>query len=132
MISKKIKSRYSNKMVSPKGYSTLKIEGDGAPKQITQEEFENGDRGYLLVPYIMKEHTDESLSDYKKFMSEYHKQHECCPKCGNIPHSTTLVGYVLHSDRREDYKDLNKCMCLVCGDHHTAHERVPKQLNSDD
>ena len=46
-----------------------------------------------------------------------------CPKCGAIPHSTTLMGYVL-SDI-ETYKDLNNCICSQCGDSHTCHDRVP-------
>ena len=62
---------------------------------------------------------------YDDFMEEYYKQHECCPKCGSDDHISTLVGYVLNMDRKEEYKDLNKCECLKCGDKHSAHDRVP-------
>jgi transcription elongation factor Elf1 len=57
-------------------------------------------------------------------MKKYHKEHEVCPKCGHKQHSTTLIGYPLFSDKREEYKDLNSCVCSNCGDKHTAHERI--------
>lgn len=57
-------------------------------------------------------------------MDKYRLLHEVCPNCGSREHSTTLVGYILNSDKREEYKDLNSCVCSFCGDRHTAHERI--------
>ena len=37
--------------------------------------------GIVYLPYIMVEHTDESLKEYKKFMTEYERKHKYCPKC---------------------------------------------------
>lgn len=37
---------------------------------------------------------------------------------------TTLVGYILYIDKKEEYKDLNNCTCLDCHDNHTMHERI--------
>jgi hypothetical protein len=65
------------------------------------------------------------MNEYNEFMEEYHKQHECCPKCGSDDHTSTLVGYILNMARKEEYKNLNKCECLECGDKHLVHDRVP-------
>ena len=77
-----------------------------------------------MVPWTTGEHSEESLKDYNDFMRSYKEQHKFCPKCKAISHTTTLMGYVLHSDKREEYKDLNSCVCQECGDYHTFHERV--------
>jgi len=61
-------------------------------------------------------------------MDTYKKQHKVCPKCGSTGHSTTLMGYILNSDKREEYKDLNSCVCSECGDKHTAHDRISIEL----
>ena len=57
-------------------------------------------------------------------MNEYHEKHKHCPKCGSKGYMSTLMGYVLHMDKKDDYKDLNNCTCSDCGDHHTTHDRV--------
>jgi len=80
--------------------------------------------GIVYLPYIMVEHTDESLKEYKKFMTEYERKHKYCPKCGGTSYSTTFVGYILNSEKRDEYKDLNSCKCQDCGNVHTKHERV--------
>lgn len=79
--------------------------------------------GLIWSPYIpmMVDKPDE---EYTKFMKEYHRMHALCPKCGASNHSSTLVGYILNLDKKEEYKDLNNCVCSNCGDKHTAHERV--------
>lgn len=82
------------------------------------------DRGYVLVPYVMADHTPESLRDYEEFMSGYRARHEVCPECGDKAHTTTLMGYVLYADRRDEYKDLNRCVCEGCGSHHVKHDRI--------
>lgn len=80
--------------------------------------------GYISAPYILGEHTEESRKKYDKFMKKYHKNHKYCPRCGFIKHTTTLVGYPLIDGKENEYKDLNRCECLSCGDIHTCHERV--------
>ena len=124
-MNKKIKSRYSDVSVNENFYSTLKINKPSDIKVLTDEEFKEGKQGYIYAPYVLCEHTEESLKQYNEFMREYHKQHECCPKCGSKNHSTTLAGYVLNWDKKEDYKDKNSCRCTKCGDVHSAHDRIP-------
>lgn len=58
-----------------------------------------------------------------------------CPKCGSESYSTTLVGYILNMDKKEDYKDKNRCVCQECGDVHTTHDRLsvtPEMLKNQD
>ena len=93
-------------------------------KNMNEKKVEN--QGIIYVPYVMKEHTDESLKEYNEFKSEYKKQHKFCPKCGSESPSTTLMGYIVNWDKKEEYKDLNRCVCQECGDVHTTHERVSK------
>ena len=67
-----------------------------------------------------------SSESHKRFMKKYDRDHKCCPVCGSDSYSTTLVDYFFNSENPESYKDLNDCTCSVCGDTHTAHERVTK------
>ena len=60
-------------------------------------------------------------------MKIYKKQHELCPKCGYKGHSSTLMGYVLDMNKKEEYKNLNICVCLKCGNRHTYHERISRK-----
>jgi ribosomal protein S27AE len=68
---------------------------------------------------------------YERYMVQYELDHECCPKCGETSHMSTLVGYVFNHEQPESYKDQNNCTCSNCGDKHTAHERVPKTKNNE-
>jgi hypothetical protein len=122
---KKIKTNYTNKMVDNKFYGKINVENQPIIKYSTEEEIKEGKQGYILAPYILGEHTEESSKQYDEFMKEYHKQHKYCPKCGGEQHTTTLVGYVLNWDKKEEYKDMNRCECMECGDKHSAHDRVP-------
>lgn len=61
---------------------------------------------------------------YHSFMNQYNKDHALCPKCKHSSHTSTLVSYAYYNDNPEEYKDLNKCVCLFCKDTHTTHERV--------
>lgn len=72
---------------------------------------------------VVKDLNEQSVKS-DNFKKEYYLNHKFCPKCGNEGHSTTLVGYILDMDKKEEYKDLNNCVCSKCGDIHTAHERV--------
>ena len=114
-----MKEDYKNKMIDKSRYSVVNIN----EKQLTEEEMK--EKGYVFVPYICVEHTEESSKQYDEFMDEYHKQHECCPKCGATKHTSTLVGYVLNWDKKEEYKDMNRFECMKCGDKHSTHDRVP-------
>lgn len=68
----------------------------------------------------------DSDERYRKAMVIYKEKHAACPKCGGLPHSSTLMGYAFNSDDPDSYQNLNDCVCSVCGDRHTYHERVPK------
>jgi hypothetical protein len=114
-----MEEKYKNKMIDKSRYSVVNINDN----KMSEEEMK--EKGYVFMPYICVEHTEESSKEYDDFMKEYHKQHECCPKCGETGCTTTLVGYVLNMDKKEEYKDLNKCVCSKCGDKHTIHDRVP-------
>lgn len=83
-------------------------------------------QGLVFMPYICVEHTEESSKAYDEFIDEYKRLHACCPKCGETGCTTTLVGYILNMDKKEEYKDLNKCICNKCGDKHIMHDRVPQ------
>jgi len=116
-MKKEIKTRYANKTINKNFYSEVKVKpGD-----------EGIGYGYIFAPYVLKEHTEESLTDYNKFMDEYRKLHKLCPKCGVMGHSTTLMGYPLIEGKRDEYKDLNNCVCSNCGNHHTTHERISEE-----
>ena len=75
----------------------------------------------IFVPYIFKEHTKESLNDYNLKIKEYKILHECCPKCKSTKYQCTLAGFIM----KDDYKDLNTCICSKCNDKHTVHDRIP-------
>lgn len=115
-----IEARYSKKMINPDFYCTMSI----------SENMNHDDSGVIWAPYILAEHTKESLKEYHKFMDKYKKKHAVCPKCGATGYSTTLMGYILNSDKCEEYKDLNNCVCSNCGDRHIRHDRISiKQYN---
>lgn len=114
-----MKEDYKNKMIDKSRYSVVNINEN----QLTEEEMK--EKGYVFAPYTCVEHTEESSKQYDEFMDEYYKQHECCPKCGAEEHTSTLVGYVLNCDSKDEYKDMNRCECMKCGDKHSAHDRVP-------
>jgi len=82
--------------------------------------------GHVFVPYILGEHTEESLKEYDDFMDKYDKEHQCCPKCGSESCRTTLVGYPLVEGKESEYQDKNRCTCMGCGDVHITHDRKPK------
>ena len=64
------------------------------------------------------------IDEDEKFRQKYKEDHRYCPKCGSEKYTTTLIGFPIYSDNREAYKNLNKCVCVDCGDKHTAHERI--------
>lgn len=77
------------------------------------------------IEFLMQERRE-----YKKVLKEYHLNHALCPKCGAKGHSTTYMGYIINTAKKDEYKDLNRCVCSECGDVHTTHDRV--KLNDND
>jgi transcription elongation factor Elf1 len=71
--------------------------------------------------------TKEQFKEFDDFMYEYYKEHSHCPKCGSKKYKNTLRGYDFFLDRKEEYKDLNTCICGDCGDVHTLHERIRRK-----
>ena len=63
-------------------------------------------------------------SERDDFRKEYDKKHALCPKCLSKKHTSTMVGFLLDLQNKENYRDLNRCECLKCGDKHYAHDRV--------
>jgi hypothetical protein len=114
---KQIKIRYDNKIVDSRFYSKITIDNQSPIDHSIEEDTKNCNVGYIYVPYIISEYTEESLEEYKK-------THKYCPKRGSIDYSTTLMGYILDMNKKEKYKDLNSCVCTKCGDKHTAHDKV--------
>ena len=82
--------------------------------------------GIIYAPFVLQTRT-ESNPEYDKFMKKYHREHSCCPTCGSNNLRTTLMGYPLHMDRKEDYKDLNAVTCEKCGYRGKRHDLVPKK-----
>ena len=107
---------FPNNSIDPSLYGKVEITGTGG-------EIPEG-CGIKWLPYVMQEHTPESLQRHKDFMNEYHAEHKECPKCGSNRYESTLFGYILDTSKPEEYKDLNSAKCLDCGDVHTIHERV--------
>lgn len=66
----------------------------------------------------------ESRNITNKLKKEYYDKHKLCPNCGEISHSVTLMDFIFNIDQPETYKDLNNCVCQVCGNQHTTHERI--------
>jgi hypothetical protein len=67
------------------------------------------------------------LDEYDKFMMDYRRDHKYCPQCGSEKYVVTLVDYILDFNKKEEYKDLNKCVCQECNDVHIMHERVKRK-----
>ena len=83
--------------------------------------------GYVYVPYVIREHTKESLSEYDKFMKSYNTEHSLCPNCGSDgPFRISLVGYPLIRGKESEYQDKNRSQCQRCGGVHIIHDRKPK------
>ena len=134
---KVIKSKYAEVVVKgdykkysppgPTGYpislSDLPSKGNYGPSSISIGKIDE-EAGIIYAPYILKEHDEESLQQYNEFMKWYKSQHKYCPICFSEQHSTTLMGFILNWEDKENYKDLNSCVCVTCGSKHTVHERI--------
>lgn len=125
MKNKNLMSRYATQTVNPNFYSTISLSGSSAPP--SENISKDGGPGYVMAPFTIKTSTKGPSKAYKKFMKAYRAQHELCPKCGSKNHESTLMGFVLNMDMKDEYKDLNRCKCMNCGDTHTAHERISRK-----
>jgi ribosomal protein L32 len=105
-------NKYDNEFVRKQLYNIY-----GKPKGFAYEEFSDE------LDKMVKAFNEQSIEN-DNFKKEYHKKHKLCPKCGASQNVTTLIAYVLYPDKKEEYKDLNDCVCLKCGDRHTVHERI--------
>lgn len=121
---KEIKTKYAKKIINNNLYGTINVNNSSIIEYLTEEDIKEEKQGYILAPYILGEHTEESSKQYDEFMKEYHKQHKYCPKCGGEQYTTTLMGYMLDWDKKDEYKDMNICVCMKCGDIHSAHDRI--------
>jgi hypothetical protein len=69
----------------------------------------------------------ESDRKRSEFMTQYNLDHAACPNCGDLAHSSTLAGFMYYSDKPDEYKNLNNCVCSHCGGKHKVHDRIPKR-----
>ena len=83
--------------------------------------------GFVYAPFVMCEHTEETLKEYNDIMDKYRAQHRCCPICSSRNYSTTLVGFFLDANHPDDYKDRNSVHCLDCGWKGIVHDLVPEK-----
>jgi len=65
-------------------------------------------------------------NEYNEFLENYNELHRCCPICGHDKFIATFVDYFLDLNNKENYKNLNECICLNCRDIHIFHERIKK------
>lgn len=66
----------------------------------------------------------EKLSkEQDEFLNDYNIKHKYCPVCGFEICRTNLVAFRLDLNNKEDYKDLNTCVCVRCGSRHKRHDR---------
>jgi len=67
----------------------------------------------------------KSRKESDDFRNQYHNNHKRCPSCGGEDYSSTLVGYVLNMNDKENYKNKNHIECLDCGFKGIIHDLVP-------
>lgn len=109
-----MENKYDNEFVRKQLYDIF-----GKPKGISYEGF--ADELATMIDEFNKQSID--IDNFKK---EYNEKHKLCPKCGAEEYTTTLMAFVVDMDKKESYKDLNDCICRMCKDVHTFHERIPK------
>ena len=107
-----MENQYDNEFMRKQLYDMF-----GKPKGVTYEDFREE------LDKMVAEFNEQDI-EIRKFKKEYREKHKYCPKCGAEPHISTLVGYAVSLDKKEEYKNLNNCFCSVCGDKHTTHDRV--------
>ena len=110
-----MKSGYSEKKVNPNYYSTISITDSADDK--------NTESGIILAPYILSL-TNVPDKKYTEFMAKYKSKHKCCPNCGSTDYISTLIGFAFYSDKPDEYKDRNRCVCADCNDRHIVHDRI--------
>ncbi len=116
--------RYLNTKINDDFYGKIDFTYKEPIEYLSEKEFKEDEKGWILAPYVVPEVTEKSPLQYREFMQNYHNQHKYCPKCSSEQHTTTLVAYVLDWDKKDEYKDKNRCECTKCGDKHSTHDRV--------
>lgn len=111
---------YLEKTIDRSKYSVMEI--------TKSDESLDLDSGHVLVSYILSEHTEESLKEYKEFMRNYHNKHKYCPKCGSESCRTSMACYSYNSDKPDEYKDLNRSVCTNCNNLHSVHDRLSYKI----
>jgi hypothetical protein len=107
-----MENKYDNEFVRKQLYDIY-----GKSKGVTYEEFHD-ELDKMVIDF------NKQSIESDNFKKEYHEKHKLCPKCGAVQHSTTLVDYILYLDKKEEYKDLNSCVCSECGDKHKEYDRI--------
>jgi hypothetical protein len=61
-----------------------------------------------------------------EFLDEYYNNHKCCPQCVELDCETSLNmhNFDFATLDKEKYKDETECICTMCGNKHTRHDRV--------
>ena len=108
------------KNIDKSRYSVVNINNE-----LSEEEMK--ENGYVYVPYICVESSEESSKQYDDFMKKYREEHKYCPNCGHDSCSTTLMGYIFNMGKPEEYQDKNRCQCTECGDVHIYHDRLSQK-----
>lgn len=71
---------------------------------------------------------ESDVGKLRQAKNEYYENHKRCPKCMESKFRwQTLVGYIMHVDRIDEYKDLNESHCR-CGWVGSVHDLLPIDL----
>jgi len=110
-----METRYSKKIISKNYYKSIEVGND------------TNNSNSVFLPYVIDFTSPEQYSDTQLyFKSQYEENHICCPKCRSEIFTSSLYQYAIDIDDMGNYKDENKCVCLVCNDTHIRHDRLPK------
>jgi hypothetical protein len=64
------------------------------------------------------------MKEYNKRRNDYYHIHKVCPKCKEVPHYQTYLGFINPSDENPD---TNECVCK-CGWRGLVHELIEGKL----
>ena len=65
--------------------------------------------------------------DYRRFMKQYNKDHEVCPKCGLKYITSTLMAFAIDLQNTNEYKDKNSIECIDCGFQGICHDLISEK-----
>lgn len=58
------------------------------------------------------------------FNLKYSKEHARCPKCNYSSTDVIITGFAIDLSNLKNYKNLNECTCIKCGEKHIVHDRI--------